>query len=259
MKKIIVALLVVAILASLSVGLFGCADEDKSITSGDWKYIELEDGTISLVSYVGTASAVVVPPAVDGKTVSQIEQGLFLSVNDGSTSRRMREVYQNNELVRSVTFAAPIKEIPARTFYMCAALEWVALPDTCESIGDFAFYGCSSLTAIELPTACKAIGAYCFRQCEKLQNVYIHNAADATLPPKLGDKCFFMVNNGSSKDDQYYVIPDLKIWVDNISVFDENVIKEERKKSHTNDYKYWLDYMPDEDHKDRNYIFAANH
>ena len=85
------------------------------------------------------------------------------------------------------------------------------------------------------------------------------SAADATLPPKLGDKCFFMVNNGSSKDDQYYVIPDLKIWVDNISVFDENVIKEERKKSHTNDYKYWLDYMPDEDHKDRNYIFAANH
>ena len=77
----------------------------------------------------------------------------------------------------------------------------------------------------------------------------IHNTLNTTMPPKIGDKCFYMVDAKSSKDDQYFIIPDLKIWVANVSVFDENVILEERKKNHTNDYKYWLEYMTAEDNR----------
>ena len=252
MKRLIAIILVLAVAMGVLASFVGCSEADESKTSGDWKYLEKEDGTVSLVSYIGSSANVVVPATIEGKTVSSIEGGLFMSVNDGSTSRRMRNVYQNNEVVETVEFAAPIMVIPERTFYMCSKLTSVTLPDSCESIGDFAFYGCSALTRIDIPTACTSIGAYCFRQCEKLETVYIHNSATATMPPKIGDKCFYMVDSKSSKEDQYYIIPDLRIYVYNISVFDETVILEERKKNHTNDYKYWLEYMTAED----NHVFA---
>jgi len=249
MKRLIAIILVLSVAMGVLACFVGCSEADNTKSSGDWKYLEKEDGTISLVSYIGSNAHVVVPATLEGKTVSSIEGGLFMSVNDGSSSRRLRDVYQNNEVVETVEFAAPVTAIPERTFYLCNKLTSVTLPDTCESIGDFAFYGCSALTRIDIPTACTSIGAYCFRQCDKLADVYIHNSADATMPPKIGDKCFYLVDSKSSKEDQYYIIPDLRITVYNIAVFDETVILEERKKNHTNDYKYWLEYMTAEDNR----------
>jgi hypothetical protein len=210
-----------------------------------------------LTAYLGQEPDVVVPAKVDDYDVYDLDAGLFGKVDDGSGKRRDRDTYTENATLVSVRFEFALKDLPARAFYMCTSLTSVEIPETCETLGDFAFYGCSSLESISIPASVKHLGAYTFRQCGKLTNVYIHNAESATTPPAIGEKCFFMVNSGLSSDDQYYVLDGLKIWVDNIAVFDKTVIEESDKVNHTTDYKYWLEYLPDKKHPNRNYIFNA--
>ena len=63
--------------------------------------------------------------------------------------------------------------------------------------------------------------------------------------PKLGDKAFYLVNEKSSKDDQYYINPDLKFYVPAaaLGLYDTDAIEAERRKTHTNDYRYWSEYI----------------
>ena len=241
MKKFVATVLVLVV-AMAMVGCFvGCqaADESTQSADGNWKYVEKEDGSVSLSAYTGTAANVVVPAIVDGKAVSSIEAGLFVKINDGSVKRRMRDVYEDNELIESVTFLANITAIPERTFYLCKNLTAVVFPAALESIGDFAFYGCRSLTSIALPATCSSIGAYCFRECENLTNVAIANPELV----KIGDKCFYMVNTKASGDDQYYIIKDLKIVPINPTVYDSDAIEADRRATKKNDYRYWKDYI----------------
>ena len=241
MKKVFVTICVLALLGAMLGCFVGCnaADEGKTSADGNWQYVEKEDGSVSLTTYCGTDGHVIVPAEVDGKAVTSIEQGLFVSINDGSTKKRMREVYQDNEVVQSMEFEADIEEIPARTFYLCAYLQTVVLPAHVKTIGDFAFYGCRTLTDIVLPATCEGIGAYCFRECESLSNVTILNPALI----KIGDKCFYMVDNKASGDDQYYIIKNLKIFPVNPTVYDSDAIEANRRATKKNDYRYWKDYI----------------
>ncbi len=66
---------------------------------------------------------------------------------------------------------------------------------------------------------------------------------ECTTLPKIGDKCFYMVDNKSDDDDQYYVIPDLQIRVANVALYDSEAIEAERRKTKNNDYRYWIDYI----------------
>ena len=241
MKKLIAIMCVLAVSVCVLACFVGCQADDATKTSadGNWTYLELEDGTVSLANYIGTDADVVVPAAVDGKVVSSLEQGLFLKTYGKDAKRRLRDVYQPNEVVRTVTFAAQVAEIPARTFYLCTALTQVNLPVTCTSVGDFAFYWCKSLATITFPAACEGIGAYCFRECGSLAEVIILNPELI----KVGDKCFYMVNEKESGDNQYYIIEGLVISPVNPTVYNSNDIEVERRKTKSNDYRYWQEYI----------------
>ncbi len=49
-----------------------------SISSGDYQYTELEDGTVEIATYVGGAKEVTIPSTLDGKAVTSIGGEAFM-------------------------------------------------------------------------------------------------------------------------------------------------------------------------------------
>lgn len=240
MKKSL--LVIVALVVCLPLILcFGCSTEDNQITSSDgmWKYIENEDGTITLTSICDMQENVVIPEQIDGKTISALGEKLFVIINDGSSSKQLDGVYDDNNVLKTVTINAEIKEIPNMCFYLCRSLENIILPETLEKVSDFAFYGCNTLTSITLPEKCSSLGAYTFRECGKLREVVIESGS----VPKIGDKCFYMVNTKASGDDQYFIISDLQIKVKDVSLYSIDNLEKERKATRDSSYKYWQEYV----------------
>ena len=66
----------------------------------------------------------------------------------------------------------PIIRIESYAFYMLPASS-ITLPDTIESIGDYAFAGCAQLTKINIPNGVKEIGKYAFSYTTKLTTITI--------------------------------------------------------------------------------------
>ena len=58
--------------------------------------------------------------------------------------------------------------VPDRTFYQCAALTRVVLPESVEVIGKRAFSHCASLTSFYHGTELRSLGEYAFEDCESL-------------------------------------------------------------------------------------------
>ncbi len=57
------------------------------------------------------------------------------------------------------------------TFYDCATLTSITLPDSVTSIGSYAFGNCTSLTSITLPDSVTSIGSYAFGNCTNLTSI----------------------------------------------------------------------------------------
>ena len=98
MKK----LLAVLFAALLMMAACACAEEAEPTvyTSGDWKYVLLEDGTAEIAGYNGNATELTVPAEIDGYAVT--------SIGD-------------------------------RAFFWCDSLTSITLPGSITSIGDNAF------------------------------------------------------------------------------------------------------------------------
>ncbi|MBR5168827.1 MAG: leucine-rich repeat protein [Salinivirgaceae bacterium] len=55
----------------------------------------------------------------------------------------------------------------------------VVIPDSVESIGQYAFYNCDNLTSVSIPYSVTSIGQYVFNQCYGLTSVSIPNSVTA--------------------------------------------------------------------------------
>ena len=82
-------------------------------TYGDFNYSVLDDGTVNITDYNGSAEKVVIPDTIDGKSVTSIGY---------------------------------------EAFYGCASLTSVTIPKSVTKISYNVFNGCTSLTAINVAT-----------------------------------------------------------------------------------------------------------
>ncbi|MCQ2076842.1 MAG: leucine-rich repeat domain-containing protein [Bacteroidaceae bacterium] len=110
-----------------------------------------------------TYEEVVIP-----KSVNRIEAGAF----------------EGDKSPLKIIISRGIKDIPYSAFCRCKNLKEVWLPDTIESIGDYAFMNCSSLRFVNMPGV-KSLGKYSFYQCYSLESV----ALPDTLR-EIGDNAF---------------------------------------------------------------------
>ena len=132
-----------------------------------WKYSELEDGTISLDSYLGKETEVIIPPRIGDKRVAVIGDGA-LSPEGQHVSNRA-----GKSAICSVTIPAGVETINSNAFNGCESLKSITIPESVTTIGDCVFQSCSSLKEVRIPDGVKKIGWWTFYGCEGLTDVII--------------------------------------------------------------------------------------
>ena len=126
-------------------------------TYGDFEYSVLDDGTVKLTDYNGSAEKVDIPKMIDGKSVTSIKYNAFR----GCTS------------LKSITIPNSVTEIGDSAFDWCTSLTSITIPKNVTSIGKLAFADCTSLTSITIPKNVTSIGKWAFENCTSLTSITI--------------------------------------------------------------------------------------
>lgn len=106
---------------------FGDIEVDKEFdhkTSGDYEYYILDNGTISISEYKGSAENVEIPEKIKGKAVTRIGWSCF----------------SGNAGIKSVVIPDSVMYIGSNAFCECENLENITIGDNVRFIGDFVFF-----------------------------------------------------------------------------------------------------------------------
>lgn len=104
-------------------------------TYGNFGYGILDDGTVEITDYIGSAENVDIPAEIDGKSVTSIGSSAF----------------GNCTSLKSITIPDSVTRIVGSAFHDCQNLTSITIPDSVRSIGGCAFSRCASLTSITIP------------------------------------------------------------------------------------------------------------
>ena len=177
MKKCLAFLLICSMMVSAF--LYAVAEEKKPevYTSGEWKYILLEEGTAEIKKYSNKdAETVEIPEELDGRRVTSIGE---------------------------------------RGFGGLYSLKSITIPDSVTSIGDEAFDSCDSLTSITIPDSVTSIGINPFSGCDNLANIIVspEHPVFATINSVLFDKTEkrLICYPCALKDDHYEIPKGIRI------------------------------------------------
>ena len=110
------------------------ADVASAETYGDFQYSVLDDSTVEITKYIGSAEKVDIPEKIDGKSVTSI----------GSS------VFRGCKRLSSITIPNCVTSIDSFAFRDCTSLKSITIPNSVTSIYYDAFRGCTSLTAINV-------------------------------------------------------------------------------------------------------------
>ena len=150
---------------------------------GDFEYEELDDGTISIISYNGFDEDLTVPSSINGKRVTSIGEDAFhdcISLTSVIIPNSVTSIgdyaFVWCDSLTSITIPNSVTSIGEYAFYGCDSLTSITIPNSVTSIGEFAFNGCKSLTSITIPNSVTSIGKYAFFDCESLTSITIPNS-----------------------------------------------------------------------------------
>ncbi len=178
MKKNLIILISALLLLPPLVGCTGTADTSEETTetaieetteapsikapnpSSDFEYEVNENGEVILMKYIGETTDVVIPSAIDGKTVTGFDWLCF----------------GENPAITSVYIPDAVTTITGGAFHMCSNLSYVRISPQTEVIGNGAFAG-SGITSISLPRSLRKVGMRAFFGCKNLTHV--------TIPPSV--------------------------------------------------------------------------
>lgn len=138
--------IIMLVLLSFSISVFA---ENQS--TSEYEYYVDWDNQAVLTKYLGTEATVTVPAIIDGYSVKSTE-----------------ETFANNEQIKKVVFSYGIISIDYNTFLNCTSLREVKLPDSVESLGDYAFSN-TALTSVYLSKNTSYIGTGCFYESKDLK------------------------------------------------------------------------------------------
>ena len=169
---------------------------------GDYKYFVLDDDTVKITDYTGSATELEIPAEIDGRAVTSIGDYAF----EDSTS------------LTSVTIPDSVTIIGYCAFYDCASLTSVTIPDSVTVIGWGAFSGCTSLTSITIPDSVTIIGSVAFYGCTSLTSVTIPDSVTS-----IGEDAFYdtAILNNQTTDIKY-----VDKWVVECNDIETAVIKD---------------------------------
>ncbi|MCM1159531.1 MAG: leucine-rich repeat domain-containing protein, partial [Clostridium sp.] len=172
---IMTAVLLLGMLAVPGAG--GLNVHAETLTSGDYEYQVLDDGTVEITEYQGSAAVVQIPDTIGNRKVTRIGDSAFGSCS-GLTGI---------EIPDSVT------SIGDYAFSECSGLTSIEIPDSVTSIGEFAFSDCSGLTSIEIPDSVTSIERGTFSDCSGLISIEIPDSVTS-----IGNNAFSVCSNLTS-------------------------------------------------------------
>ena len=172
-----------------------------ALVSGDFEYIILDDGTVSITGYLGeNTDELVIPETIDDLYVVGIHNEAFkgysinkivlpysiMSIGDYAfSSSALEEINLPDGLTSIGDWAfssSPIKkivlpdalgEIGHGTFMRCTSLTEVQFGEYLRYLGPEAFSFCTNLTEISLPDGLEVIGEKAFRYCINVTKIDI--------------------------------------------------------------------------------------
>ena len=172
MKKIILGIATFVMLAVM------CVISAGAETYGDYEYEVLNDGSVEITGYNGSASKLDIPSKINGKSVTKIGSSAFfkcetltsVTIPDGVTTLDRNCFYWCTKLT-TVKIPDSVTTIGNSAFYYCFSLTSVKIPDSVTTIGHGAFNSCSSITSIVIPGSVTSLGDYAFRYCTSLKSI----------------------------------------------------------------------------------------
>lgn len=123
----------------------------------DWEISTYADGSYIITKYIGeNVENLVIPNYIDGNWIQ--------SVSGIHTENSIIDGYD----IKNITISEGIKFLDTSSFYYCATIETVKLPNTLEKIDWGVFYGCSNLKEFNFPNSLTYIGQLAFELCVSL-------------------------------------------------------------------------------------------
>lgn len=152
-------------------------------TSGDFEYSILDDGTVEITKYKGSATLLEIPSEIDGEIVTSIGNRAFedctslksVTIGNGVISIG-KYTFSGCIALTSVTFGNSVTSIGERAFENCKSLTSIIIPNGIICIGSFVFLDCSSLISVTIPGSVTSIGYNAFRNCTSLASIIIPNS-----------------------------------------------------------------------------------
>ncbi len=136
-------------------------------------------GVTSITGYTGSATEVVIPETINGRTVEEIGNGYSQVTGfDNVTSIVLPDTVKiiNRQSFKGYSNLTNIdlknvEQIDVAAFEE-SGLTKVTLPETLKIIGDYAFNKCTNLEGnIIIPNSVTTMGKYCFAECTKISTV----------------------------------------------------------------------------------------
>ena len=87
-----------------------------------------------------------------------------------------QNLYINNQEIKDLVIPNTVDSIHNYAFYGCSSLTSVTIPNSVTSIGKYAFYQCSSLTSVNIPNSVTSIKSSAFNGCSALSSITIPNS-----------------------------------------------------------------------------------
>ncbi len=193
MKKILCALLVCTLCASVSIGFSGCGCSNNTqeqqpgyvvtatepdLKNDEFGFFILNKDEVMITEYLGSSKDVKIPDSFENYKVTVIGRSVFnnkglTSVEIPDTVREIQDyAFASNRELKSVKLPSNLKIIGINSFFCCSALESIELPSSLEEIGVYAFCG-AGLKTVNIPKSdtLTKLDQYVFYQCPNLTEV----------------------------------------------------------------------------------------
>ncbi len=140
--------IIMFVLLSFSISVFA---ENQSTSEYEY-YVDWDDQVV-LTKYLGTDTTITVPAIIGGHIVKSTESS-----------------FANNEQIKMIIFSEGLKSIGDNTFINCTNLYEIIIPNSVETLGDYAFSN-TGLREISLSKNTRYIGTGCFYDSKDLKFV----------------------------------------------------------------------------------------
>ena len=94
--------------------------------------------------------------------------------------------YINDQKIKDLVIPNTVDSIHDYAFSGCSSLTSITIPNSITSIGKYAFYDCTALTSITIPNSVTSIGESAFEECSRLTSVTIGNGVTS-----IGEYAFY--------------------------------------------------------------------